>query len=165
MASELLQQLRRLATEAQTIIETLTRPPGWIEASALLHEQHREVARRLGAVAGGPEPALDRRLEALRRALHLHARAEEVMFRALDGRGRVAFLVAQSRDEHRALAAMIDELHRTRPPCWREHAAQMRLLLEDHMKREEKELFPRAVRLLGPGETLRVLEAVRHAQL
>jgi hypothetical protein len=164
MHSDLLRQLRRLATEASAIVESLTRPPSWSAAFTLLHHQHRVVACSLDAIAAAPDTQLHRRLTELRNTLRGHARAEEELFCALERRGCAAFLVAQSRDEHLALGQMIEELHHGLPPCWREHLAQMKLLIEDHIDREEHELFPRAVHLLGPADGRRVLAAVRRAQ-
>lgn len=163
MHPDLLEQLRRLAGEASTIIESLTRPPSWTEALRLLRYQHTDVTWGLDAVAGADGGQRGERLAMLRSTLRGHIEAEEVLFRALEGRGRTAFLVRQSRDEHLALEQMIDELQRGTPPCWREHLRQLKLLLRDHVHREETELFPRAVRLLGEGDGRHLLEVIRQS--
>ncbi len=115
-----------------------------------LAEEHQEVAMMLKRVATSD----DRRelFATIRKELLSHAKAEEKEFYTiLRDQPETSALVEHSLEEHQEVERMLDELNTSdvASESWTRGIEELRASVEDHVKEEEQDLFPRARDVLG----------------
>lgn len=118
-----------------------------------LVDQHRQVLdllRRAGST-DDPTKRRERWAEARRRLLS-HERAEEqVVYALLEGQDAAQPLLERHGDQAVELELAAVELDATEPDsdAWIEQLRDMMAMVDDHVRDEEADFFPRAQRLLG----------------
>jgi len=128
-----------------------------MNALDLLRDDHRRISRliqeienELNAQTG---QTTDESLERLTRALNLHRQMlHEYLYPELEPfNGMSAYLALESRNEAQ-LHGLINEIEQNQPPeqGWTTRLAQIDELWQAHVDQSEKQLFPEALRLLGP---------------
>jgi hypothetical protein len=128
-----------------------------MNALDLLRDDHRrisqliqEIENELNAQTG---QTADESLKRLTRALNLHKRMlHEYLYPELEPFNEVsAYLALESRNETE-LHGLINEVEQNQPPeqGWTMRLAQIGELWQAHVDQNEKQLFPEALRLLGP---------------
>lgn len=123
-------------------------------AIATLSEDHEALLEQLALLRRAitaDDPGVARAiLEQLHAVLDVHAsREERGVFRELVAADVDADYVGDFHDDHDAIHAYLRE---ARSPAWRDAARAFAALLEDHIRREETDLFPAAHQLLQPHQ-------------
>ena len=107
----------------------------------------------LKRVQAEKEPQERRNLFArVRQELLSHARAEEQEFYSrLRDRPETRDLVQHSLEEHRRVEEMVELMHRSDPGTeeWTSSASRLADAVQEHVKEEEHELFPKAKHLVS----------------
>ena len=128
-----------------------------MNALDLLRDDHgrvskliQELENELNAQTG---QTTDESLKRLARALNLHWRMlHEYLYPELEPFNEMsAYLALESRNEAQ-LRELINEIEQNQPPeqGWPMRLAQLRELWQAHVDHNEKQMFPEALRLLGP---------------
>lgn len=144
---------------AQWASSTTVRPlAGVFETLVMQHRQILDLLRRASASSSAA------RREALwtdaRRELLSHERAEELaLYATLEGYDAAQELLEQHGDQSVQLELAIADLDATQCDSvdWTEQLREMMAMVEEHVRDEETEFFPRAQELLGEN-TARELE-------
>lgn len=134
--------------------------PDGAELLRRLADEHAAAAQLLHLVAGSMElPTREDLFPEIRRSLLIHARAEEQAFYPpLAARPELRDLVERCLEEHAEVERFLKRLDvkdRTTKQ-WRDLFVEMVAAVQTHVEREERELFPQALRLLEP-EQLRAM--------
>jgi hemerythrin superfamily protein len=126
-----------------------------------LAAQHRQVLELLSRASTSNEPARRRAFWAeARRQLLSHERAEEqVVYATLEGYDTAQTLLEQHGDQAVELELAIADLDASdwESKSWIEQLRDVTVMVEEHVRDEETEFFPRAQELLGEN-TARELE-------
>jgi len=134
----------------------------------MLVEQHRralELLRRAGSVSN-PSTRRQHWAEA-RRSLISHERAEEqVVYAMLEGRDDAQSLLEQHGDQAVELELALADLEATDADSeeWIWRLRDVMALVDDHVRDEENDFFPRAQRLLGENRARELEDPYRNAQ-
>jgi len=142
------------------------------------HKSFRKMLFELGQMAGEPigqiqAPRLVRLVELLKDQFQAHARAEDEAFYS-----KVRTLIPQAPEplcvrllgeleaEHQALVGAIDHLERQvrrspPQPGWPDTYAHFFQKLQNHMKKEEEQLFPLSERIFGPSGLEKLSQALK----
>jgi len=129
-----------------------------------LSAEHTEVSTLLKRVAGSPDD-LDLRQELfpeIRKNLLAHAHAEEQEFYpVLRDFADLKTLVAQCMEEHKRIEAYMDELEANNigDKMWVALFERMVDAVQQHVAREENDLFPRASELLSSEQSKEMYES------
>jgi hemerythrin superfamily protein len=118
-----------------------------------LAEQHRQVLEllRLAAAVDDSDKRRKRWAEARRRLLS-HERAEaQVVYATLEGYAAAQTVLDQHSQQAAELETAIADLDATEPAAdeWIERLRDVMALVDDHVRDEESDFFPRAQQLLG----------------
>lgn len=133
-----------------------------------LVDQHREVLRLLrdaGSIAD-PQKRTERWAEARRRLLS-HERAEsDSVYSAVEGQEAARTLLQQHQAQAAELEAAVEQLDAIDPSsdAWIESLRDVLAMLDDHVRDEESDFFPRAQRLLGENTARDLDERFESAQ-
>lgn len=134
----------------------------------MLVEQHRhalELLRRAGSVTN-PAKRRQHWVEA-RRSLISHERAEEqVVYAMLESRDDAQSLLEQHGDQAVELELALADLEATDADSdeWIWRLRDVTAMVEDHVRDEESDFFPRAQRLLGENLARELEDPYRNAQ-
>lgn len=145
-----------------------------MNALDLLRNDHRrisqliqEIENELNAQTG---QTTDESFNRLTRALKLHSRMlHEYLYPELEPFNEMtAYLALDSRNETQ-LRELVNEIEQNRPleQSWTVRLAGISELWESHVEQSEKQLFPEALRLLGPTRLQQLqydMDAVRTHQ-
>lgn len=145
-----------------------------MNALDLLRDDHRrisqfiqEIENDLNAQTG---QTTEVSLKRLVRALNLHSRMlHEYVYRELEPFNEMTgYLALDSRNEAELLQ-LVNEIELNQPveQAWTVRLARIGELWESHVERSEKQLFPEALRLLGPTRLQQLqydIDAVRTQQ-
>jgi hemerythrin superfamily protein len=135
---------------------------------ATLVEQHRRIAELL--IAAGTTLARSKRSEQwaeARRRLLSHERAEALeVYAALSSNGSALEMLDQHAQQGAELEAAVAELDATdaESDLWIERLRDMIAMVEDHVRDEESDFFPRAQALLGDSKSRDLDERFQSAQ-
>jgi hypothetical protein len=125
-----------------------------MDAIELLKTQHAEIESLFRKLAAETDPKdRDDLVGRVIDRLTMHAALEEeIFYPAVAKLGRGTFLVDHSRDEHRHVDHLLDELRDMHfcAPAAVAKLAELRRLVEHHVAEEERRLLPVAERL-GPA--------------
>ena len=127
-----------------------------MDAIKLLTEQHREVEELFEKFEKAGEKAMKKKLDLCRRiadALAVHATIEEKIFYPATKDSRTEELLHEAVEEHLSAKRIIADLLE-RDEMDEQTEAKVSVLkeqIEHHVKEEEKELFPKARKLLDGG--------------
>ena len=138
---------------------------GVFEILADQHRQALELLRRAGSVQN-PAKRRQHWVEA-RRSLISHERAEEqVVYAMLDGREDAQSLLEQHGDQAVELELAIADLDATDTESedWVWRLRDVMAMVDDHVRDEENDFFPRAQRLLGENLARELEDPYRNAQ-
>jgi hemerythrin superfamily protein len=118
-----------------------------------LAEQHRQVLEllRLAGAVDDSDKRKKRWAEARRRLLS-HERAEaQVVYATLEGYAAAQTVLHQHDQQSAELETAVAELDATEPAAdeWIERLRDVMALVDDHVRDEENDFFPRAQQLLG----------------
>jgi hemerythrin superfamily protein len=118
-----------------------------------LADEHADVTELMQRVAGTIEVQVRQdAFPVIRRSLLTHARGEEqVFYPRLAEHAELRALVARSLEEHAEVERFLKRLDVKDKSTkqWGDLFAQMQRAVQEHVAREERELFPRAETLLG----------------
>lgn len=132
-----------------------------------LANQHRQVLELLrDAGAAQPAQRAERWAEARRRLLS-HERAEStVVYEAIKGMRAAAVMLDAHESQAGELESAIRELDATDPSAdnWIEQLRDVMAMLDDHVRDEEQDFFPRAQQLLGENVARELEEPFTAAQ-
>lgn len=128
-----------------------------MNALDLLRDDHRRISRLIQEIENELNvqtlQTTDESLKRLTRALNLHSRMlHEYLYPELEPFNEVsAYLALESRNEAE-LHGLINEIEQNQPPeqGWTMRLAQLGELWQAHVDQNETQLFPDALRLLGP---------------
>jgi hemerythrin-like domain-containing protein len=133
-----------------------------MNAIQLLKEDHKKVRALLAELESTTPRGVKKRsqlLETISRELRVHTRIEEEIFypafKAAGEKSEDDKLYFEALEEHRAAGELVlPDLERTEPGSDRfsGRAKVLKELVEHHADEEEKEMFPRARKLLSAGE-------------
>lgn len=155
--------LRKATRRPQSAV---TRAPraGQRDAIAVLKADHKELRRLLGALkeAHNAGDRRERLLAQVENALKTHTTVEEEIFypafrdAAQSQKDRQLFFEAQ--EEHHAVDTILPEVARAtaEPDVFAARAKVLKEMVEHHAEEEETDMFPRARKLLPPGELRRL---------
>jgi hemerythrin superfamily protein len=145
------------------------------DAIALLKEDHDKVRKLLSQlVESRTDRARSQRaklLEAIEREMKIHTRIEEEIFYpafrdAAEKKKDDKRLYFEAVEEHHVVDLVLPELRKSKTDS-EEFAAKARVLkdlVEHHANEEEKEMFPRARKLMTHEELLKLGERLTHAK-
>ena len=144
------------------------------DALSLLKEDHRKVRGLLAQLAESSERATTKREELLaeiERELKIHTTIEEQIFypafRDATEKAEDRKLYFEAQEEHHVVDTVLPEL-KSADPASETFAAKAKVLkdlVEHHAEEEETEMFPRARKLLGRGELVRLGEELAQAKV
>ena len=144
-----------------------------MKATQLLMVDHEEITALLNTLVGGDFDAgeLDPNKVALfwklRAALEVHSEAEEAIFYpAIKSRAETKDLVEQSYREHQDLTELLNAMS-PGESGWDDQVQTLFNMVNDHLEKEEHELFPQAQALLGDEELIRLgqrIQSLKSAQ-
>lgn len=134
----------------------------------LLAEQHREALEllRLAGSVGAPNKRRQHWAEARRRLIS-HERAEEqIVYAMLEGHDGAQSLLEQHGEQAVELELAIAELDATDEGSddWIGRLRDVMAMVDDHVRDEESEFFPRAQELLGENTARELEEPFTSAQ-
>ncbi len=116
-----------------------------------LTTDHREVDDLMNRIekAQGEEECM-RLFAQVRTALLAHSQAEdEVLYARLEEEEDTEELIAHAREEHQQVEDLLEELGEIEDDdVWMERFEELKGAVQDHVKEEERELFPKARKLL-----------------
>lgn len=129
----------------------------------LLREDHRNVEKLFAELERLDEGAIEPRqrvADALLRALKLHTEVEETIFypallaQAREDERTFECVILEGLEEHALVKHLLAEIAAVDPDHERfdVRVKVLRELVEHHVEAEEKEMFPRARRLLGKAQ-------------
>jgi hypothetical protein len=133
----------------------------------LLVNEHRTASELLQRVSTESGEARRASWPALRRQLLSHERAETLeVYAALEGQEEARDILAQHAAQAGELESVLGELDGVDYDSeeWYEKLRDVVALLEDHVRDEETEFFPRAQELLGEAASLELRERFVSAQ-
>jgi len=116
-----------------------------------LTRDHRDVAILIKKIEKADDEETCMRLFAqVRTALLAHGQAEdEVLYAQLEDEAETEEMIAQARDQHQEVEDLLEELGEIEDGYeWMERFDELKSSVEEHVKEEESELFPRARKLL-----------------
>lgn len=142
-------------------------------AITLLREDHKKVRELLSQLEDSSQKAVSRRetlLEEIERQLQIHTKIEEQIFypafRAAAEKKDDTKLYYEALEEHHVVDLVLPEIKKTDTGA-DEFAAKAKVLkdlVEHHADEEEKEMFPRAKKLMDREELLRLGEQLAKAK-
>jgi len=144
------------------------------DALSLLKEDHHKVRGFLAQLAESSERATTKReelLAAIERELKTHTTIEEQIFypafRDATEKAEDRKLYFEAREEHHVVDTVLSELKSTDPASetFAAKAKVLKDLVEHHAEEEETEMFPRARKLLGRDELVRLGEELAQAKV
>ena len=116
-----------------------------------LTQDHREVDALMKQIENAENEEECMRLFAqVRTALLAHSQAEdEVLYARLDEEAETEDMIAHARDEHQQVEDLLEELGEIEDDDeWMERFQELKGSVQDHVKEEEGELFPKARKIL-----------------
>lgn len=131
-----------------------------------LKAEHRVVRKLLKAMTHADFEAPARRaalLEKVSELLTRHAVEEEnAVYPAVSGMGEEAE-AGQLVDDHAEIKTLLRELQAMAPedPMWRDKARALRKVFDEHVRKEEDEVFPRLSQSLGDSENEKLTKLVQ----
>jgi hemerythrin-like domain-containing protein len=145
-----------------------TRPK---DAIALLTEDHQKVRELLGEMEETTERAVSKREELLatiEQELEIHTKIEEEIFYPAfrDAAKDDKDLYYEALEEHHVVDLVMPELKKTKPDS-EEFGAKAKVLkdlVEHHAEEEEKEMFPRAKKLMNREQLLALGQQLAEAK-
>lgn len=153
----------------QTLSRTQTNYQGIF---AVLHREHQQVSAMIAAIKA-TEDRDDAELERarvfsdIRVALLSHARAEqEVLYTRLQAEHATRAIALEAVQEHQVVSRLIGDLHAlaSRGEIWMAKFKVLAENIEHHVREEERDMFPKARRVLQPGEAAELLVAYEGAR-
>ncbi|EAR21043.1 hemerythrin domain-containing protein [Nitrococcus mobilis] len=142
-----------------------------MEITQLLHDDHQQAIQRLNQLRRARESAEQHQLfRELKDELEIHAQIEEELFYpALHGSGGKDLCVDECIAEHKKVRLLLSQLEQMIPgsDSWARSLDALNNEVEHHIKKEERELFPRMRTLLTQEAQGALLErmAARKADL
>ncbi len=139
-----------------------------MNAIQLLKEDHRRV-RELFSEVGPIEDPTERKkiFEEIHQELDLHSFVEETIFYPMfTDNEELVDLIEDAYDDHQEIADLLDEME-TLPPGDLDWANCLDELIEnvnDHISREERELFSAAERILSSEDLDRIGEQIEESK-
>ncbi len=133
----------------------------------LLHQDHEKAKSLFAQLAATGEDEQDRRerlFSTLFRELNLHAEAEERYFYSrLKTNDETRDITLDSLGDHKEMKRLLAQMEATDAgaPEWTAKCRQLRSDCEDHMAREEEDLFPRARRIIEDEEAAGIAEDIQ----
>jgi iron-sulfur cluster repair protein YtfE (RIC family) len=120
-----------------------------------LEREHGKVAALLLRASVTADADVRRELyPSIRTELMAHARAEEQeLYPVLEQYAETRDLAAAAREEHREVERILEQLDAMDPEAeqWPLVMEHLRVTVERHVQHEERELFPKARRIIGWG--------------
>ena len=151
-----------------------SKQPAVKDAITLLKADHQKVRALLGELTESSERATTKREELLaeiERELKIHTTIEEQIFypafRDATEKAEDRKLYFEAQEEHHVVDTVLPEL-KSADPASETFAAKAKVLkdlVEHHAEEEETEMFPRARKLLGRGELVRLGEELAQAKV
>lgn len=144
------------------------------DAIALLKADHAKVRELLGELADSSEKATAKRgalLQEIERDLKIHTTIEEEIFypafREAAKKKDDLKLYYEAIEEHHVVDTVLPELKDTdlSTDVFAAKAKVLQDLVEHHAEEEEREMFPRARKLMDRGELLRLGEQLAQAKV
>jgi hemerythrin-like domain-containing protein len=143
------------------------------DAIALLKEDHEKVRELLGQLEETTDRGASKRealLSKIEQELKIHTKIEEEIFypafRDAAEKQEDKKLYYEAVEEHHVVDLVLPEIKETEPDS-EEFGAKAKVLkdlVEHHAEEEEKEMFPRARKLMGREELLRLGEELARAK-
>jgi hemerythrin-like domain-containing protein len=142
-------------------------------AITLLRADHKKVRELLRQLEDSPQKAVSRRetlLEEIERQLQIHTKIEEQIFypafRAAAEKKGDTKLYYEALEEHHVVDLVLPEIRKTDAGAdeFAAKAKALKDLVEHHADEEEKEMFPRAKKLMDREELRRLGEELAKAK-
>lgn len=129
-----------------------------MDAIEMLVAQHRTLEQRLGALVDADESARAALLAQAADELSVHVAAEEEVFYPAVRAVRTEDVLLESLEEHLSLKRLLADLLElpVDAPTFEAKCKVLREQAEHHHEEEEENLFPKARKLLGDGESARI---------
>ena len=128
-----------------------------MNALDLLRDDHRRISRLIQEVEHELDPgtgqASGATFDRLTRAMNLHGRMlQQYLYPELEPFTETSAYLALDARNDAQLRQLVNEIERNQPPeqGWTSRLAQLGELWRTHVEQSEKQLFPQALRLLGP---------------
>ncbi len=124
----------------------------------LLEKDHEKVDGLFEQILDTDEEAVTRReqlLRSLKEELEMHARLEEqLLYPRLEAFERTRQLAREAYQEHEEMRLLMSECESESPESsvWLERCTELQALTEEHVEKEEDELFMAARDVLGDDE-------------
>ena len=123
-------------------------------ATEILKQDHDQALSLIAALEGvrSDERGNRETFRTLKEALELHIREEEeIYYPALAAHEEFSDLIEENVPEHEMVRANLAQLSELSPgsDAFQALLTETRVALEAHMEREESEIFPRSIELLG----------------
>ena len=144
-----------------------------MDAITLLKKDHETVKTLLSRLTDTTERAVQTRKKLLQKIeleLQVHTTIEErIFYPALKAAGSKdeSVLTAEAKEEHRAVDSLVLPDIKDTVPSSIEFSGRVKVLkelLEHHIEEEEKDMFPKAAKLLGKQELLQLGEEMEVMQ-
>lgn len=129
-----------------------------MDAFKLLMQDHKEVRQLFKKIEDSGEGAIKTRqntFKELARALAVHTKLEErIVYPRLSQMDELKETVNEGIEEHHVADTLLEEIAKMKPDDeqWIAKVTVLKEVVEHHVQEEEKELFPRATKLLEEDE-------------
>jgi len=125
-----------------------------MDALELLEQQHREVDRLFARVEGARKSEQGAIFELIAEALRKHSFLEEEIFYPGVRRAQTEDLVGDALEDHETIERLLQDIEETGVvhQSFFTKLTALREYVQDHVKDEEQELFPRVRELLSEDE-------------
>jgi hemerythrin superfamily protein len=138
----------------------------------LLKQDHKEVKALFKKLENSrPSKAREKGAQQLYQALSVHTQVEESLFYPrLHEDEKLRDMINEAYEEHHAAKLLLEEFAKTsmEDERWDAKLTVLKEMIEHHVQEEEKEVFPKAARVLGKDEAKSLgkqIEAAKKEQM
>lgn len=135
-----------------------------MDCFTLLKQDHDEVAQLLKQCqAAGAEDAGEEVFKTLARNVAVHAKVEETLFYPrFREEKEVRALIEESYGAHQEVEKLLEEMSQMSPGDeeWQSSLKELKTHIEQHVKEEEQQLFPKASKILSKEEAIELGETI-----